>query len=255
MVTHQNFIVQNNNKFLDFDNKYGAQCVDLARFYWQEVLGVKQPRGVEGAKDFWANYSTDPNLNQQFDRIVNTPEFVPKAGDTVIWSMGQYGHIAVVATDDNTTSQFTAFSQNDPTGAPCKLVKYNYNNVYGVFRKKGNAMADMYGTPNQYDLSNRDSMKVAVDHLNDIQTGKYIRKADADKLVVDATTKATEEGYRRGFERGFIEGKNSVPQAPTPPVTPSNEPPQEITLANGEKWVLNGLSWSEGKLQGNYKRN
>ena len=62
-------------------------------------------------------------------------------------------------------------------------------------------MPDMYGKPNQYDLNNKDSMKVAVDHLNLILTGEFIRKADADKKA------------RQEYERGKKEG--SKPEAPS----------------------------------------
>lgn len=60
--------------------------------------------------------------------------------------------------------------------------------------KLGVPMANMYGTPHQYDLNNPESMKVAVDHLNDIQTGKYIKTADAEKALNDAV-ESTKKQY------------------------------------------------------------
>lgn len=238
MIAHQTFIVQNNNKFLDFDNKYGAQCVDLARFYWQEVLGIKQPKGVNGAKDFWANYATDPNLYTVFDRIPNTPEFVPLSGDTMIWKHGLYGHIAIVASDNNTTAKFYAFSQNDPTGAPCTVVQYSYTNCYGVFRLKESLMPEMYGTPNQYDLTNKESMKVAVDHLNLIQTGQYIRIDKVEESVKKATA--------AGFEKGYAAGRDSVSLL--------EEPPKVLKFKDGSEWERNGIQYQTGPLVGNYDK-
>lgn len=65
-------------KYVDYDGAYSAQCVDLFRQFNKEVLEIAQPRGVNGAKDFWKNYSTDPNLYNNFDKIANTPTFVPQ---------------------------------------------------------------------------------------------------------------------------------------------------------------------------------
>lgn len=136
-ISLDDFILRNNGKYIDYDNAYGAQCVDLARFYWQLVCGLsKQPRGVVGAKDFWSNYNSDPVLKENFDRIANTPDFIPKKGDVMIWKHGQYGHIAVVASDNNDLNYFYAFSQNDPLNSPCKIIKYSYANVYGVLRPR-----------------------------------------------------------------------------------------------------------------------
>jgi len=183
-MTHDQFILQNNGKWIDFDNAYGAQCVDLVRFYWQNVVGINQPKGVKGAKDFWANYPTDPNLNQNYDRIANTDEFIPKAGDIMIWKHGEFGHIAVVATNDNTLSHFYAFSQNDPLNSPCKVIKYTYSNVYGVFRRKGSSMDCII--PNNDDGS---KLFTKLVHNSDVadQTVRYLSLGDnADK--VDFTT-------------------------------------------------------------------
>jgi hypothetical protein len=79
---------------------------------------------VPGAADFWTNYDTDPILNQNFSKIVNTPEFIPQEGDVAIWNrkMGAgFGHIAVctgvgkpVATTPITTKGYTVATL--PTG-------------------------------------------------------------------------------------------------------------------------------------------
>lgn len=89
------FIKTYEGKGVDFDGKYGNQCVDLARQYWQDVCEVpKQPPGVEGAKDFARADYTGTGL-----------KFVPceaqglVAGDVVVYSStttNRYGHIAVV---------------------------------------------------------------------------------------------------------------------------------------------------------------
>jgi hypothetical protein len=136
-MTLKEFIQRYNGKKVDFDNYAGGQCVDLARFYWRDVLGISQPRGVAGAKDFWTNYDTDPNLKNNFTKIPNTRELIPQKGDVVIWgsSYGKWGHIAIAT--EGTIDNFSAFSQNDPTGTK-SIIKYypNFNGVLGVLRPK-----------------------------------------------------------------------------------------------------------------------
>lgn len=130
------FIAKYLGKQVDFDGAYGGQCVDLFRQYNKEVLNIPQPKGVTGAADFWSNHNTDVNLSASFIKISNTPDFIPIAGDVMIWTRkyGPYGHIAIVTKAD--INQFTCFSQNDPTGQPCILKTYKYTNVYGVLRPK-----------------------------------------------------------------------------------------------------------------------
>lgn len=135
-MTLQQFINKYNGTKCDYDGAYGAQCVDLFRFFNRDVLGISQPRGVQGAKDFWSNYDSDPNLNNNFDKIANTPEFIAKAGDVMIWNgwYGPYGHIAIITQAD--INKFTALSQNDPTNRETHLKEYTYSKVYGVLRPK-----------------------------------------------------------------------------------------------------------------------
>lgn len=140
-MTYAQFKQRYFNGFVDFDGAYGFQCVDLFRLYVKEVMSTPQPKGVIGAADFWTNYDSDPNLNQHFTKISNTPDGVPNQGDVVIWSKkyGPYGHIALI--DNATVNGFTALSQNDPTGQPTILKQYKYTNVLGWMRPKKESMS------------------------------------------------------------------------------------------------------------------
>lgn len=130
------FFNKYNGKYVDVDGKYGGQCVDLFRQYYNEVLGIKEnARGVFGAKDFWTNYSNDKVLYSNFDKISNTLKFVPQIGDVMIWKNGLYGHIAICTGVGNAVT-FQSFDQNYPTGSKCKYVTHNYLNVFGVLRPK-----------------------------------------------------------------------------------------------------------------------
>lgn len=131
----RDFLNKYMGKYIDYDGAYSAQCVDLFRQFNKEVLGIAQPRGVNGAKDFWKNYSTDPNLYNNFDKIANTPTFVPQEGDVAVWGNGAYGHIAI-CTGVGDVNTFESFDQNYPTGSVCKKVKHNYTGFLGVFRPK-----------------------------------------------------------------------------------------------------------------------
>jgi hypothetical protein len=132
------FVRTYNGRYLDYDGRFGCQCVDLARYYFAEVCGlVRQPAGVVGAKDFYRKFDKDPVLAANFTKIPNTPEFVPEPGDIVIWDGTKgnlYGHIAIFVHGD--VRAFDSFDQNLPTGAPCGIVHHTYNNVLGFLRPK-----------------------------------------------------------------------------------------------------------------------
>lgn len=135
-MTHQEFTTKYNNQHLDFRGQTNFQCVDLARCYIKSVLGLRQPAGIEGAKDFYNNFEKDKLLTSQFIKIPNTPLTVPKKGDIVIWSglYGKYGHVAII--DSANLMSFIAFSQNDPGQSPCIFKKYSYKCVLGFLRAK-----------------------------------------------------------------------------------------------------------------------
>lgn len=161
-MTHAQFFNKHLGRYLDFDGAYGAQCVDLFRFYVKDVLGLPQPRGVVGAADFWTNYDSDQVLSKNFQKIKNTPDFVPQEGDIAIWNRragGGYGHIAIVHGRDHNTDYFHSADQNYPTGSVIRVVKHNYTNFFGVLRpnKKeddnmnDNDYGDMVYKSSQYD--------------------------------------------------------------------------------------------------------
>ena len=89
------FVMKYIGKKVDFDKKYGAQCVDLFRQYCSDVLQIPHTGGVEGAKDLFLNYSSMPLEQKYFDRVYINPV----AGDVAVWgatSSNQYGHVAIV---------------------------------------------------------------------------------------------------------------------------------------------------------------
>jgi len=182
MISLDEFIQKWKGKKADWDGAYAGQCVDLFRYYCDEVLGIKQPAGVWGAVNFWTDFDTDPVLSSNFTKVPNRPDLVPKKGWVAVWdgSVGSgAGHIGIVADDKATKSTFNSFDSNWGSKT-AQIVTHNYNNVYGFLVPKGNNMSDMY---NGYDLSNRESMKVAVDILVRVQKGEFVEKSKLDELV------------------------------------------------------------------------
>lgn len=131
-MTFEQFIQINNGKKIDFDGSFGAQCVDLYRFYLQDVLQVPQTPGVIGAYQI---FDTAPAT---FEKIKNTPTGLPQKGDIVVWSQkyGLYGHVGIFIAGG--LIRFKAFVQNDPLGTPCQIKEYSYTGVIGWLRVKKN---------------------------------------------------------------------------------------------------------------------
>lgn len=138
-MNYTEFIKAHNGKAMDYDGVAGAQCVDLAKFYLDEVFGIK-PGAWGDAHAYYDNYNNLPELKKNFTRIANTPDFVPQKGDIMVWgsdlSSGGWGHIAICDGEGN-KSYFTSYDQNW-TGKhdPCTKIKHTYDHVLGVLRPK-----------------------------------------------------------------------------------------------------------------------
>lgn len=136
-MTYNQFVSAYLGRSTDWDGVSGTQCVDLIKAYLNEVFGIKA--GSWGnAKYYWINFNLRAPLKNNFTKIANTPSFVPKKGDIVVWNggigSGGYGHIAI-ATGEGDTSHFYTYDQNWH-GKPMKKVYHSYNCVYGVLRPK-----------------------------------------------------------------------------------------------------------------------
>jgi len=128
-------------KKLDWDNAWAGQCVDLFRYYCDEVLEIDQPAGVWGAANFWTNFETDPVLIANFTKVENNADFTPLEGDVMVWNFnagGGFGHIAICTGENTGTQYFKSFDQNWSRVSYCEIVNHSYKNVYGVLRPKQN---------------------------------------------------------------------------------------------------------------------
>ena len=140
LITFDQFVKNHLGRGVDYDGVAKVQCVDLAKCYLKEVYGISAGAWGDAHSwyDEWTRY-TDL-LQKNFERIPNTPEFVPQKGDICVWkpslSSGGWGHIAIASGEGDTT-YFYSYDQNW-TGKhdPCTKVRHNYSHFYGVLRAK-----------------------------------------------------------------------------------------------------------------------
>ena len=138
-VSYDTFIKNHLNKAVDYDGAAGVQCIDLVKCYLKEVFGIS-PGAWGDAHAYYDNFYDHKELTNNFTRIANTPDFVPKKGDIAVWksslSSGGWGHIAICTGEGNTT-YFYSYDQNW-TGRhdPCTKIKHNYSHFAGVLRPK-----------------------------------------------------------------------------------------------------------------------
>lgn len=204
------------------EGKYCGQCLSLVKIYIKEVFGIDPPAsGCNGARCYWSIFPSP--LDSIFEKVPNRPDLVPKKGWVAVWDGnvgGGAGHIGIVADDKATKSTFNSFDSNWGSKT-AQIVTHNYNNVYGFLVPKGNNMSDMY---NGYDLSNRESMKVAVDVLVRVQKGEFVEKSKLDDLVKIKTAELSSkisdyENQIKNLNQQLENCANQpVPPAPSPKI-------------------------------------
>lgn len=134
-MTFDKWVKKNIGRGIDYDGTYGVQCVDLAKHYIKNVLGIN-PQSIGNAIEYYNKRKTSEYLTKNFKWIDNTAEFVPKKGDLCVFtSRSGHGHISV-ATGEGTTSYFYSYDQNFPKAKhePMTLIKHSYNSFLGVLR-------------------------------------------------------------------------------------------------------------------------
>ncbi len=115
---------------VDYDGKFGPQCVDLARQYYDEVLEVPQFPPVEGAKDIIKNPG---KLKVAKDGILADYS----SGDVLVWGATEknpYGHVAILVSLYN-TKYFIVLEQDGFKQDGCKLAFRSRENLLGCLYK------------------------------------------------------------------------------------------------------------------------
>ena len=134
----EEFFTKYNGRFVDYDGKFGNQCVDLMRQYIKEVLGLDPYKTIPAtnyAKNMFYNFPDGGT--KQLVKIYNGPTNVPKEGDILFWKTypfitGIAGHVAIFSEGNLYT--VVTFGQNYPTGQPCKFYKYGKSNLLHGYR-------------------------------------------------------------------------------------------------------------------------
>ena len=130
------FINKYINTKVDFDNAFGAQCVDLFRQYCKDVLNIPHTGAVEGAKDIFLNYDKLP-LEQKYFKKYSTNN--PKPADVIIWNetkTNKYGHIAIVISNLS-NNKVLVFEQDGFKQDGAKLAIRTIENTLGILRFNG----------------------------------------------------------------------------------------------------------------------
>ena len=130
------FINKYINTKVDFDNAFGAQCVDLFRQYCKDVLNIPHTGAVEGAKDIFLNYDKLP-LEQKYFKKYSTNNSKP--ADVIIWNenkTNKYGHIAIVVSSLS-NNKVLVFEQDGFKQNGAKLAIRTIENTLGILRFNG----------------------------------------------------------------------------------------------------------------------
>lgn len=132
------FINKYINRKIDFDNAYGAQCVDVFRQYCKDVLNIPHAGAVEGAKDLFLNYDKLPLEVKYFDKIKSS-YISPRYGDVIVWGetkSNRYGHVAIVISNVG-NKKVLVFEQDGFKQDGAKLSVRTIANCIGILRFKG----------------------------------------------------------------------------------------------------------------------
>ena len=129
----------NFKSFLDrYNGKYNVgnttenkgECVGLVSVF---IDSLNLPHVWGNASDLFANAD-----EKFFEKILNTPDAIPQAGDIIVWNSkfnGTVGHTGI-ATGTASLDTFECFEQNDPLKSNCHLKTYKYTYVTGWLRPK-----------------------------------------------------------------------------------------------------------------------
>lgn len=134
----EEFVKKYKGKKVDFDNVYGAQCVDLFRQYSKECLGIPEHTGScstsGGAKDLFLDY---PKMEKEKKYFTRETKKAMIQGDILIWNeteTNKYGHVAIYLGKLN--NSLIVFEQDGFKQDGAKINIRSKNNLLGFLRKK-----------------------------------------------------------------------------------------------------------------------
>lgn len=120
------------------DDKYGAQCWDLADLFWQNYAGRNfSTCGTGAAKGSWN--CKEYNAGDDFELIYNPEDL--QTGDWIIFSSGTYGHVGMAMGSYN-NGYISLLGQNqggnncEGGGAAANIINISLKSFIGAFRPK-----------------------------------------------------------------------------------------------------------------------
>lgn len=136
-MAFDDFYKKHNGQYIDIDGVAGVQCVDLIKLGMKEMWNIPYFSFGGSAKNLWENFNSIPQLQNNFIRIKNTPDFVPQKADVCVWNgnVGNGNGHCAWGMGEGDTNSFFSFDQNW-SGKAAHKQKHNYKNFYGVLRKK-----------------------------------------------------------------------------------------------------------------------
>lgn len=144
LLNYDQFQAKYLGKAVDFDGIAGVQCVDLADQYFKDCFGITGV-WVNGARDFYNNFTNYPALVNAFTRVANTRDLIIAKGDVVVWGGGTWGHVGIGNGQGN-IDWFVSLEENTRgMHEPTQLVQHYFNGgtvndgcnpVLGVLRPK-----------------------------------------------------------------------------------------------------------------------
>lgn len=136
-MTLNEFVEAYNGTKIDYDGRYGAQCVDVFRQYCKDVLDIPHTGGVVGAAELYTKYEAMPLEQKYFKRIPYKEGMQPDAGDVVIFGTtktNKYGHVAIVL--DSSSEEIAVFEQDGFKQTGAHVSSWSYARVLGFLRKR-----------------------------------------------------------------------------------------------------------------------
>ena len=135
-MTFSEFIAYYDGRYINYDGKFGYQCVDLMRQYIKEVLGLPPYEAVPPVT--YAKYIYDKANPKYFEKILNGKLNYPANGDIVVWKpypfvIGWAGHVAINIT--GAPMNFISFDQNYQIRS-CHRQLHSFKGVIGWLRPK-----------------------------------------------------------------------------------------------------------------------
>src|SRR5690606_2711656 len=179
-MTHQEFIEYALvAKKIEYHSYGGSdthyQCVDLANYYIDKVMGLSAIIGVN-AKDF------PEKITSGLEYVANTPDYIPGESELAVWNgrVGSgAGHIAVTL-KGCTKTVLKTIDQNWSKKQEITLENHNYNNIRGFIRKKAD-MAKTY-TQEEWQIE-RDERNKNWDLYKDAENKLLKLKTEFAQLV------------------------------------------------------------------------